>query len=166
MKLKTKIKDIAVIAMMSVVLLAVQVVLSFIPNVELVSLLIVIYTLVFGWKTIAIIYIFVILEGMVFGFGQWWFNYLYVWIILFLVVRFFNAGHSYIVCSVISGLFGMVFGGLCAVLYLFIGGPGYAFSYWIHGIPFDITHGIANIIVSLVLFKPVYTLLKRFNKRS
>ena len=45
-------KDIVMLGMMSAILLVVQVALRFIPNVELVSLLIIIYTLVFGSKTI------------------------------------------------------------------------------------------------------------------
>jgi len=76
-----KIKDIAIIAMLSAILITVQVTLGFLPNVELVSVLIILYTLVFGRKSLAIIYVFVTVEGFIYGFGLWWFNYLYVWTI-------------------------------------------------------------------------------------
>ena len=43
--------------------------LSFLPNVELVTLLIMLYTLYFGRKIIYVIPFFVLIEGIVWGFG-------------------------------------------------------------------------------------------------
>jgi energy-coupling factor transport system substrate-specific component len=69
--------------------------------------------------------------------------------------------------ALISGSYGLSFGALCSIPYLFIGsvegsilgGLQMAFSYWLSGIPFDIAHGIANFIIAFVLFKPLYMLL-------
>ena len=65
MKLSLKTRDIAIIGIMSAILITVQVAFAFLPNIELVSLIIIISTLVFKWKTLYIIYIFVLVEGLI-----------------------------------------------------------------------------------------------------
>ncbi len=161
-----KIKDIALIGMMSAILIAVQVALGFLPNIELVSLLIILYTLVFGRKTLFIIYVFAAVEGMIYGMGLWWFSYLYVWTILFFVVMIFRKQNSVFLWAVLSGFYGLAFGALCAILTLFLSGPSAAVSYWIAGIPFDIIHCASNFIVALFLFRPLYYVLNKINQRA
>lgn len=63
---------------LTAVVFAAQVVMGFLPNIELVTLLFILYTLVLGKKVFLIIYVFVFLEGFFYGFGLWWINYLYV----------------------------------------------------------------------------------------
>ena len=65
-------------------LFGLQVALRLLPNIEVVSLLIVLFALHFRHRTLFMIYIFVLLEGLVYGFGIWWVSYLYVWTILYL----------------------------------------------------------------------------------
>ncbi len=161
-----RIKDIVIIGMMSAILIAVQVALNFIPNIELVSLLIILYTLIFGRKAIYIIYVFVALEGFLYGFGLWWINYLYVWTILFFVVLILRKLRSPFLWAVISGFYGLSFGALCSIPYFITGGIPSGFAYWISGIPFDIAHGIGNFAVALVLFYPLYYMLDKINKRT
>ena len=57
-------------------------VLEFLPNVELVSTLIMVCTLVYRRQALIPIYLFVFLEGLLAGFGLWWYPYLYLWLIL------------------------------------------------------------------------------------
>ncbi len=159
-----KTKDIVIVGMMSAILVCVQVALAFIPNVELVSLLIIIYTLVFGRKTIYIIYVFTLLEGIVFGFGLWWINYLYVWTVLYLIVLLLHKMNSLILWAIVSALYGYGFGALCSIPYFITGGIPSGFAYWIAGIPFDISHGTANFFITLALFKPIYYVLNRINE--
>ena len=64
---------------LAALLFAGQVALAAIPNVEIVSLLVILYTLALGRKVFLVIYTFVLLEGVFYGFGLWWINYLYVW---------------------------------------------------------------------------------------
>jgi energy-coupling factor transport system substrate-specific component len=163
--LSLRVIDIVIIGMMSSLLLAVQVALSFLPNVELVSLLIILFTLVFGRKAIYIIYVFVALEGIVYGIGLWWFNYLYVWTVLFIIALLFKKVHSQLLWAVISGFFGLGFGALCSIPYFLTGGIASGAAYWVAGIPFDILHGIANFAVAFALFDPLYFVLNKINKR-
>ncbi len=60
------VKDIVICGLFAAVLLVTQVTLAALPNIELVSLLVIVYTLIFGKKTIPIIYIFALLEGLLY----------------------------------------------------------------------------------------------------
>ena len=85
-----KTREIVIYGILSAVLLTAQVSLGFLPNIEIVTLLILVYTLVFRKKVFFIIYIFVFLEGLIYGFGLWWINYLYVWSIQALITLLFR----------------------------------------------------------------------------
>ncbi|HKL80544.1 MAG TPA: hypothetical protein VJ888_08935 [Mobilitalea sp.] len=160
-----KSKDIVVIGMLGALLITLQVALAFMPNVELVSIVIILCTLIYGWKTLYIIYTFVITEGFIYGFGLWWINYLYVWTVLFLIAYVFRKQRAAFFWAILSGLFGLSFGALCSVAYLFMGGPATMLAYWVSGIPFDITHGISSFAIALILFHPLYNLLQYINHK-
>lgn len=163
-KAKLRIIDITRLAMLTAVLLCVQVGLAFLPNIELVTLLIMLYTLIWGRQTLFVIYAFAIIEGILYGFGLWWINYLYVWTLLFAIVTLLKKNSSLMVWTLVSGFFGLCFGALCAIPYFIIGGLGAGVAWWIAGIPYDVIHGIANTIVTFVLFKPIFSLLDRYRK--
>ncbi len=158
-------KEIALIGMMSAVMITAQVALSFLPNIELVSLLIILYTLVFGWRVLYILYVFVAAEGLIYGLGLWFINYLYVWTILFVLVLLLRRLNSTFLWAIISGLYGLSFGALCSIPYFITGGVASGFAYWAQGIPFDLMHCAGNFIVTLILFHPLYSLLLHIKKR-
>lgn len=152
---KLKVYDIVLIGMMVATLEAAKIALSFLPNIELVSLLIILYTLFFGRKTIFAVYTFILLEGILYGFGIWWFSYLYIWPILtFLTYRFRKHTKS-LFWALLSGVYGLAFGALCAIPYVFLSGFPAAASYWIMGIPFDIAHCVGNFVLAQLLFQPL-----------
>lgn len=157
-------KDIVVCAMSAALLLVVQVAMAALPNIELVSLLIIVYTLILGRKTIAVIYTFAVLEGVIYGFGIWWIMYLYVWTILYLIVRFFRKNENAVVWAIIGGFFGLCYGALCAIPYFISGGIGGGLAWWIRGIPYDILHAVGNFIIILLLFRPIYGVFKKIVK--
>lgn len=154
-------KNLVLDALLAALLFSSQVCLSWLPNVELVSLLLILYALVFGKHVWIILYTFVLLEGLVYGFGLWWFTYLYVWPILpamvFLIYK--NKMPGIFSISLLSGIFGMLFGLFCSGFYFVSGGPGTAFAWWVTGIPFDIIHGVGNFFLSFILFDPLYRLI-------
>lgn len=148
---------------LSAILLVGQVGMSFLPNIEPVSTLIILYTLTYKKRVFPIIYTFALLEGILFGFGIWWISYLYIWSILSLIVIAFQKMDLAILWAIVSGSFGLLFGALCAIPYLITGGPGAAFAYWTAGIPYDILHCLGNFILTLVLYYPLRRLLKRLH---
>lgn len=159
MKLQTR--DIVIIGMMVAMLEAAKLSLAAIPNVELVSFLIVLFTLFFGPKILYVIGAFVLIEGILYGFGIWWIMYLYAWPLLALVTWIFRRQKSVWVFAAVSGVFGLLFGALCSIPYFFIGGWSMGFSWWIAGIPYDLIHGVSNFIVCLILFVPLRKVLSR-----
>ncbi len=152
-------RQLVLMSILTAVLFMGQVFMGFLPNIEIVSLLVILYTLFFDRHVFLIIYVFVLLEGFLYGFGMWWFSYLYLWSILAVVTLFFKKNRSVLLWSIISGFFGLSFGALCAIPYFFIGGWRAAFSYWVSGIIFDIPHCIGNFVLCLLLFRPLYRLL-------
>ena len=137
-----------------------------IPHVELVSLLIIIYTLLFEKEALMIVTVFTITEGFIWGIGLWWFGYLYVWPILCLTVLLLKRliKEEFLVWAVVSGLFGLIFGALFAVAYLPLD-PAYALFYWIAGLTWDVWHAVWNFILMAAIGKPVYRVLKSINAK-
>lgn len=150
---------------LSAILLIGQVGMSYLPNIEIVSLLIYIYTQVYRKKVFFIIYVFVFLEGCIYGFGLWWFGYLYIWSVLALIVLWSGRQQtSVIMTAVILGAYGLSFGMLYALPYFVAGGWAAGFSYWVSGIPFDLLHCAGNVAVSLICYRPLRTLLGKLKR--
>ena len=55
------------------------------PNIEPVSLLMMVFGAVFGLKALYPCYVYVTMEILTFGIGTWNINYLYVWAVLAMV---------------------------------------------------------------------------------
>lgn len=153
------IQDIATIGMMVAMLEAVKFSLQAIPNVELVTLLIILFTLYLGPKMLLAVWAFAGMECLIWGIGLWTIMYLYIWPILVLLTLLFRKSKSMWPFVFLATLFGLFFGALCSIPYFFIGGPKMAFTWWISGIPYDILHGISNGICSMVLFTPLHKAL-------
>lgn len=162
-KIKLSVYDIARMGVMVAALEGGKIALSFLPNVEIITLLIILYTLCFGRKVFYAIFAFVLLEGFLYGFGMWFAAYLYIWPLLALVTYLCRNNTGVIFWSVISGLFGLFFGALCALPYVFVSGIQGAFAWWAAGILFDIIHCVSNFTLTMILFKPLNNVLRRLN---
>ncbi len=158
---KLAVYDIVLIGIMVAALESGKLALSFLPNVEIVTLLIILYTLCFGKKVFYAIFTFVFLEGFLYGFGLWFIMYLYVWPLLALVTYLCRKKTGVLFYSLLSAFFGLSFGAFCAIPYIFISGFRGAFAWWVAGIPFDIVHCVSNFILMLILFKPLNNALRR-----
>lgn len=153
-------KDIATFGMLGGIMFAAKVAMGGIPNIEPVSLLVMVYATVLGKKALYPIYTYVALEYCLYGFHLWSVNYLYIWLILYVVSRTFAEIESPYGWGIISGMFGLFFGLLCTPVYVLSGGLEFALSWWISGIPYDILHGIGNFVLAFVLFNAIRKLLE------
>ena len=108
-----------------------------------------------------------------FGFGIWWVMYLYAWPLLALTAWIFRRQEHVLFWAVLSGLYGLFFGALCAIPYVINGcfnggirsGLYAGFTWWVAGIPYDLLHCAGNFTLMLVLYRPVkkaFSLLRRF----
>lgn len=158
-------RDIALIGVMIATIETAKLAMSFLPNIELVTLLIILYTLTFGKRILLVIPAFVLIEGCLYGFGIWWIMYLYVWPLLAALVWLFRKNGSVWFWSIFSGAFGLLFGALCAIPYFFIGGAKAAFTWWVAGIPYDLVHCVSNAVLCLILFVPLRRVLQQLEKQ-
>ncbi len=170
-KRRLNVREIAALGVCTALIFASQIGLSFAANIELVSLLFIIYGQVFEKKTFYIVYAFAFLEGMAWGFNpSWWTMYLYIWDIIVILAIIFKKNENPLFWAIVSGTYGLSFGflGLLPIFVIGLGKGGtlqagfnMAFSYWISGIPFDIRHCIGNFCMALVLYKPLHYLMKK-----
>ena len=163
-KNKLSVSDIALIGMMVAVIEVCKAALSFLPNVELTSFWLVMFTLFFGWKIVLVVPVFILVEGMIYGIHLWWIMYLYVWPLLVTLVWINRKRERALFWAILSGAFGLSFGFLCSFVYLVTGtatgGLAYGFrtmfAWWVAGIPWDLVHCVGNFVLMLVLYKPIH----------
>lgn len=168
-KWKLTAKDIAMVGVMVAVIEVCKVVLMGIPNIEITTFWIIMFSLYFGSRVFFVVPVFILIEGMLFGFGLWWVMFLYVWPLLAVVSIFLKKMDSALGWSILAGAFGLAYGFFCSFPYIAIGaadggliaGIQYAFAWWIAGIPYDIIHGVGNFVIMLVLYRPIRAIMEK-----
>lgn len=162
---KTAARKVALYGILGGAMFAAKMAMAALPNVEPVSLLAMLYAVCFGWEGLYAVYIYVFLEYAMWGLHYWAICYLYVWLVLFVLARLLRRAEHPLIWAALSGSFGLLFGGLCAIVYFFVGGWAYAVSWWTAGLSADLVHGTANFIIALLLFKPLRGLLEKLYER-
>ena len=164
---KLSIRQIALFGMLGALTFGAKVAMSGLPNIEPVSLMVMLFAVVFGWKAIYPMYLYVALEILLYGINLWNINYLYVWLVLMLLSLVMRRLQNPLWWAGLSGLFGLAFGLLCSPVYMVsMGSFSYGIRWWIAGLPFDVTHAIGNFVISLLLFVPLRKLLTRLYERA
>ncbi len=140
---------------------AAKFVMSWMPNIEPVSLMVMLFAVTFGWKALFPTYIYVALEVWIYGINIWNVYYLYVWAVLAVIAILLRKMEEPLGWAILSGVFGLLFGALCGLTDIFIFGFEMAVAKWVSGIWFDITHCVGNFVITLLLFAPLRKLLRR-----
>ena len=163
-KRSLRIRECSVFAMLGAVMFTSKIVMEFLPNIHLLGMLTISYTVVFRWKALFPLYVYIFLNGLFAGFATWWIPYLYVWTVIWgatmLLPRHLPKKLAAVVYPVLCMLHGLLFG----VLYA----PAQAILYdlsfeemlvWIMaGFPFDLVHTVGNLAVGLLILPTVKTL--------
>lgn len=162
------------VAVMSAMLTALKFALSFIPNVEVVTLLIMVYAAVFGAVyTLPAVCVFCAVEVAIYGFGSWVLLYFVYWPALALLCcALFRRRHSLLVAVVAAAVMSALFGVLSActdTLFVAVGFPGpelgaYWVAYYVRGLYFDLVHVVSNFCVVGLLFLPLCAAGDRIKK--
>ena len=108
--------------------------------------------------------VFLLLEGLLYGFGMWWIMYLYIWPLLAALTWLLRRMDRAWQWAIFSGLYGLAFGSLCSLVYLPVGGVKMMFAWVASGLPFDLLHGGGNFLLMLVLYRPLRTALGRLDR--
>jgi len=166
---KQKIREIAVFAVLGVILFVADIAFEALPNIHLVGVLIVAITAVYRVKALFPIYVYVFLNGLYGGFSTWWIPYIYVWAVLWgftmLLPREMPKVVRPIAYSLVCGLHGFLFGTLYAPFQAIFFGLDFngTISWIIAGLPFDLVHGVSNILCG-ALICPIIMALRRAEK--
>ena len=80
MKLSTR--EMTLFALLGALMYVSKVIMEMLPNIHLLGVFVVAFTLVYRKKALYPIYIYVFLNGFFSGFSVWWIPYLYIWTIL------------------------------------------------------------------------------------
>lgn len=172
LKKKTKLqaREAAIFAMLGALMFLTKYLMQVLPNIHLLALFIASVTLVYRWKALVPIYIYVLIDGIVGGFAMWWLPYLYIWLPLWgavMIVSSFRMPRrvQVPVYMVLCGLHGLCFGLLYApVQAIFFGLNFQGMVAWIvAGLPFDAIHAASNFVAGS-LAVPLAALMRKLNK--
>ena len=153
-------------AVLGAMTFAAKYVMSGLPNIEPVSLMVMLFGAIFGRRALWPIGVYVAMEVLFYGLGIWNVMYLYIWPLLGLLAWFLRKMEQPLGWALLSGGFGLMFGALCAPVDMAIGGLAYAAAKWISGIPFDIAHCAGNFVIALVMFRPMRRLMEKLYNRQ
>jgi len=166
-------KRICLLAVLIATLTGGKTAIAFIPNVEIVTALFIVYALVFGWRnTVLVSIIFVLIEILIWGFMPWWvLLYFIYWPLLVTAVAFLPRKNTNLrlVLAIVTGIvFTVGFGVLSTFIeIIFMGGLEtglfWRFFYfrYIAGIPFFTAHIVSNAVILPKLIPVLYRTLKK-----
>lgn len=167
MKLSTK--EITLFAMLGALMYASKAIMEIAPNVHLLGVLTISYTVVYRKKALYPIYTYVLLNGLLCGFSTWWIPYLYIWTVLWGVVmllpRKMPKKVKPIVYMAVCAAHGFLFGTLYAPAQAILFGLNFkAMVAWIiAGLPWDCIHGVSNFFCGILIVPIVSILTKMEN---
>ncbi len=160
------VREIALFGVLGALTFAAKLVMSGLPNIEPVSLMVMLFAVTFGRKCIYPIYVYVAMEILVYGINLWNIYYLYVWLVLAVAAYLMRRSEEPLLWAILSAVFGLFFGALCGITDIFVlGGIAPAVAKWTSGVLFDVVHGVANFVIALLLFKPMRQLMEKLYRR-
>lgn len=163
------VKELVIFAMLASIMFCSKKVMEGLPNIHLVGVLTIVYTVVYRFKALIPLYLYVFLDGLFGGFGVWWIPYLYIWTVLWgitmLLPRKMPKWLGYLIYPTLCALHGLAFGILYAPAQALFFNLNFAetISWIASGFAFDIIHAIGNLTVGL-LAVPLIGLLNKLNK--
>ena len=160
--MKKRVLDLCLMAMMGVILTVSKQAMSALPNIEPVTLLVILFTLAFGKRVVGALLVFLLTQGLIYGFHIWWAMYLYVWPLLALLTWLFRWMTRPWQWAILAGGFGLAFGSLCALVYL-PQGLSWTLSWIVAGLYYDVGHAVGNFLLTLVLYLPLRRALDRLS---
>jgi hypothetical protein len=162
------------VAVMAGLLVALKFALSFLPNVEVVTLLIAVFSVVWGVRySFPATVVFCLVEMAIYGIAGWVLLYFIYWPTLALVFHFALRHKSRVVslvlCVAIGAVFTVAFGVLSASVetLLVVGNVAkerlatFFVSYYVKGLWFDLVHVVSVVASILALFLPLVKIGER-----
>ena len=162
-------KIIALVGIMAATLECGKLALSFLPNIEVVTILLALYGYTFGIYGVMAAFVFVCIEPLIYGFGTWVLSYFLYWplvalvFMLFAKLRIKNRIIFTLTAIVLTAWFGVLTSLVDIGLF-----SGFFDSFWerfciyyLRGSPFYIAQLACNTVLFLTLFKFLLARLER-----
>ncbi len=171
-KNKLSVRELVVFAVLGSIMFLTTFALQALPNIHLLAMFIAAFTLTYRARALIPLYVFILLDGVFYGFALWWLPYLYIWLPLWGAMML--AGRLRLprkvqvpLYMVLCGLHGLSFGTLYAPAQALMFGLSFQgmITWIIAGLPMDLMHGIGDF-ASAVLVLPLHELLKRLEKQT
>lgn len=164
--MKLTVRETVIFAMLGAVMYASKIIMELAPNIHLLGVFTIAFTIVYRKKALYPLYTYILLNGILSGFATWWIPYLYVWTVLWGIVMLLpkhmpkkvQTPIYMVVCALHGFLYGVLYAPSQALLF------GLNFEgmiTWIMaGLPFDFVHGVSNFFCGMLIM-PIVSLLRR-----
>ena len=163
------VRETCIFAMLGAVMFASKIIMEALPNIHLLGVLTVTYTVAYRRRALVPIYLYVMLNGLFAGFNFWWLPYTYIWTVLWAAVMLLPKNMpkkaAPIVYIAVSALHGFGYGVLYAPAQALMYGLSFEgmLAWIVAGFPFDAIHGISNLCCG-VLIIPLVRILRSSEK--
>lgn len=167
--MKLTVREMATFSMLGALMFASKLLMEVAPNIHLLGVFTIAFTVVYRAKALYPIYIYVLLNGIFAGFGTWWIPYLYIWAVLWgitmLLPKKMPKPVAVVVYSIVNALHGYGFGILYAPVQALLFGLNFKgmIAWIVAGFPFDMIHGTSNLICGLLIV-PIVLILKKMEQ--
>ncbi len=168
--MKLTVREVAIFGMLGAVMYVSKIIMELVPNVHLLGVFIVAFTVVYRQKALYPIYTYVLLNGVFSGFAAWWIPYLYVWTVLWgaamLLPKKIPGKVQPVVYMAVCAAHGFLFGTLYAPAQAIIYGLSFQgmLAWIVAGLPWDCIHGISNFFCGILIMPLICAL--RFAERN
>ena len=170
MKSRLTVREITVFAMLGALLFGSKVILEAIPNIHPVTMLIMVYTLVYRRKAIFPLLVYLVLDTIKWGVATmvpYWYIFPLVWLSTLAIPQKLAGWRLQLVCTVIATLQGLLFGTLYAPWQALLFGYDLKKTFlWVGAsFYFDLLHAAGNFAASFLTL-PLVKLLRRISKQT
>ena len=165
------VRETVVFAMLGSIMFASKLLMEILPNIHLVGVLTLTYTLVYRKKALIPIYIFVVINGIYAGFSLWWFPYTYIWTLLWgiamLLPKNMRRSHARIVYPLLCAIHGLCYGILYSPAQALMYGMSFeaTLAWVISGLPFDVIHAASNFAFGFLIL-PLEKTIRKIDKTN
>ncbi len=169
--MKVTAREIVIFGMLGALMYISKAIMEAAPNIHLVGVFIIAFTVVYRQKALYPIYTYVFLCGLFGGFSTWWIPYLYVWTVLWgaamLLPKNMSKKKSAIVYMIINACHGLLFGIMYAPIHALLFGLSFdgMIAWIVAGLPWDFVHGVSNLVCGMLVV-PLISLLRKIDKNT
>lgn len=169
--MKMTAREITIFGMLGALMYASKMLMEVAPNIHLLGVFTMAFTVVYGKKALYPIYTFILITGIFSGFASWWIPYLYLWAVLWGVTMLLPKKMSKkvrpVVYMIVNACHGFLYGTLYAPAQAFLFGLSFdgMIAWIISGLPFDLIHGVSNFFCG-ILIVPIVSILFRLEHNS